>query len=183
MLFIYYSICRAYCLFLDHLLSGAIRYLWSTKDIIYAGPKMLKKWFYWVVIGRRIFLFHDLLLFAIFTHQSIVFQDGRSHHKDSVRSHIHKVTVLQKNSGSCVVVDDTIYVNCVSVFVTDVLWKKWIRICNHHDVKCYKFVKYIPYNLGEKNFAYVYYVQLIPTSNLKLNEISNWSLFIIIIAA
>ena len=57
MLFIYYSICRAYCLFLDHLLSGAIRYLWSTKDIIYAGPKMLKKWFYWVVIGRRIFCF------------------------------------------------------------------------------------------------------------------------------
>ena len=96
MLFIYYSICRAYCLFLDHLLSGAIRYLWSTKDIIYAGPKMLKKWFYWVVIGRRIFLFHDLLLFAIFTHQNIVFQDGRSHHKDSVKSHIHKVTVLQK---------------------------------------------------------------------------------------
>ena len=116
---------------------------------------------YWVVIGRRIFLFHHLLLFAIFTHQNIVFQDGRSHHKDSVKSHIHKVTVLQKNSGSCVVVDDTIYVNCVSVFVTDVWWKKWIIICNHHDVKCDKFVKYIPYHLGEKNFAYVYYVLFI----------------------
>ena len=155
MLNIYYSIRRTYCLDLEHLPSGTIRYLWSMKDIIYAGPKMLKKWFYWVVIGRRIFLFHYLLLFAIFTHQCIVFQDGRSHRKDSVKSQIHKVTVLQKNSGSCVFVDDTIYVNCVSVFVTDVLWKKWIRICNHHDVKCYKFVNYIPYHLGEKNFAYV----------------------------
>ena len=106
---------------------------------------------YWVVIGRRIFLFHDLLLFAIFTHQNIVFQDGRSHHKDSVRSHIHKVTVLQKKSGSCVAVDDTIYVNCVSVFCDRCFVnKKWIRICNHHDVKCYKFVKYIPCHLGEK---------------------------------
>ena len=101
MLFIYYSICRAYCLFLDHLLSGAIRYWWSTKDIIYAGPKMLKKWFYWVVIGRRIFLFHHLLLFAIFTHQNIVFQDGRSsYYKFCIPNH----TKLQQQtvSGSCV---------------------------------------------------------------------------------
>ena len=43
MLHIYQSICRAYCLVVDNLPSVAIRYLWSMKDITYAGPKMLKK--------------------------------------------------------------------------------------------------------------------------------------------
>ena len=158
MLFIYYSICRAYCLVLDHLLSGAIRYLWSMKDIIYAGPKMLKKWFYWVVIGRRIFCF--IIYYCL---QSSLIKTSSSRTEDHIIKILlnHTYTKLQyykKNSGSCVVVDDTIYVNCVSVFVTDVWWKKWIIICNHHDVKCDKFVKYSPYHLGEKNFAYVYYV-------------------------
>ena len=92
MLHIYHSICRAYCLVVDDLPSGAIRYLWSMKDIIYAGPKMLKKWFYWVVIGRRIFCF-----MTYFCLQSSLIKTSSSRTEDHIVKILsnHKYTKLQ----------------------------------------------------------------------------------------
>ena len=127
---------------------------------------MLKKW---VSIGlwSGVAFFCFMIYYCL---QSSLIKTSSSRTEDHIIKILldHTYTKLQyykKNSGSCVAVDDTIYVNCVSVFCDRCFVnKKWIGICNHHDVKCYKFVKYIPCHLGEKillmYITYIYRIEV-----------------------